>query len=81
MRPMRSRISPAALFVNVTARMLARVDALDVDQSRDPRRQHAGLSRTGAGEHEQRAVDVEHGLALRRVEAGGQLFIEQHRHQ
>ena len=60
---------------------LPRVDAFDVDQSRDARRQHARLSRAGAGEDEQRAVDVQHGFPLRRVEPGGQFFIEQHRHQ
>ena len=60
---------------------LPRIDAFDVDETRDARREHARLSRTGAGEDEQRAVDVKHGLALRRIQSGGQLFFEQHRHQ
>ena len=70
---MRSRISPAALFVNVTARICARIDAVDVDQPRDARGEHARLARAGAGEHEERSVDVQHGLALRGVEPGEQL--------
>ena len=32
------------------------------------RREHAGLAGARAREHEQRAVDVQHGLALRRVQ-------------
>ena len=67
---MRSRISPAALFVNVTARICARIDAVDVDQARDARGEHARLAGAGAGEHEQRAVDVQHGFALRGIESG-----------
>ena len=60
---------------------VSRIDAFDVDQPRDARREHARLARAGAGEHEQRAVDVQHGLALRRIESGGQLFFfNQRRH-
>ena len=59
---------------------LARIDALDVDQARDARREHARLAGTRAGEHEQRTVHVQHRFALRGIESGGQLFFEQHRH-
>jgi hypothetical protein len=60
---------------------LPRVDAFDVDQASDARRQHARLARSRAGENEQWSIDVQHSLALRRVQAGGQFFFEQHRHQ
>ena len=47
-----------------------RVDAVMLDQARDARGEHAGLSGARAGEHEQRAVDVQHRFALRGVESG-----------
>jgi hypothetical protein len=47
---------------------VSRIDAFDVDQSSDARRENAGLARSRAGENEQRPVDVQHGLALRRIQ-------------
>ena len=61
----RSRISWAALFVNVIARIsLARAwpRALEVG---DAVREDARLAGAGAGEDEQRAVAVDDGVALR----------------
>ena len=51
---MRSRISAAALLVNVTARICHGAHALDADEVRDAVREHARLARAGAGEDEQR---------------------------
>ena len=51
----RSRISPAALFVKVTARMLAGLDAAR-DQVRDARGDHARLAGARAGQDQQRAL-------------------------
>jgi hypothetical protein len=59
----------------------ARVNPFDVDEAGDARRQHAGLPRAGAGQNQQRSVDVQHGFALRRIESGGEFFLEQRRHQ
>jgi hypothetical protein len=60
---------------------LPRVDAFDVDQPRDARREDARFPRARAGEDQERAVDVQHGFALRRVQTGGELFFQQSRHQ
>jgi hypothetical protein len=49
---MRPRISPAALFVNVTARHAVRRHALDLHQPRDALHQHARLAAARAREHE-----------------------------
>jgi hypothetical protein len=48
---------------------LRRVDLVVFDQAGDARREHARLPRPGAGEHEGRALVVEHRGALRGVEA------------
>ena len=66
---MRSRISPAALLVNVTARIRLGSTPVLVDQARDARGEDARLAGAGAGEDEQGAFDVQHGLALRGVES------------
>ena len=78
---MRSRISPAALFVNVTARIwrgstpstsirrAMRVVSTRVFPEPAP-------ASTSIG-----PFDVQDGFALRRVESGGQLFFEQRWHQ
>ena len=58
----RSRISSAALFVNVTADDRARVGAA-LDEARQAVRDDPGLARAGAGEDEERALVVEDGLA------------------
>ena len=64
----RSRISPAALLVNVTARMCAGSTPRSCDQLRDPQGQHPGLARSRARQHQERPVTVLHRLPLRRVE-------------
>ena len=46
----------------------AGIHAVLVDQPREPRREHPRLARSGTGQHEQRSVDVQHGLALGGVE-------------
>ena len=69
-RAMRSRISPAALLVKVMARMASAGDPGLADQPRDAVGQDARLAAAGAGQHEQRAVAVEDGLALGGIEAG-----------
>ncbi len=51
----RSRISPAALLVKVTARMLAGSTPRE-SEVRDARGDHARLARAGAGQDEQRAL-------------------------
>ncbi len=48
---------------------LVRPHAVRPDQVRDTVREHAGLARAGAGDDEERPVDVEHGVALCRIEA------------
>ena len=59
----------------------ARVDAVLLDEARDARREHARLAGARAGEHEQRPVDVQHGLALRRVQALEQRIVGRNVHQ
>ncbi len=51
------------------------------DQVRDPVGEHTSLARPGAGDDEERAVDVQHGLALGRVEACEQLLVRRDRHE
>ena len=53
---MRSRISPAALFVNVTARMLRALTPSMSTQARDARGEDSRLARPRAGQDEQRTV-------------------------
>ena len=67
--PTRSRISSAALLVNVMARIRDGCDAL-VDQVGDAVREHPRLARAGAGDDEQRAVAVHDGVELIGVESG-----------
>ena len=64
MRPTRAFISPAALLVKVTAKMRCDRHPMLLDEVDDARREHPGLARAGAGEHEHGAVDVLHGLTL-----------------
>ena len=66
----RSRISPAALFVNVIARISFGLHADRVDQVRDAVREDARLAGARAGDHEQRAFGGEHRLALRGIQVG-----------
>ena len=54
---------------------LVRPDAVGPDQVRHPVGEHPGLPRARAGDDEQRAVDVEDGLALGRVEVGEELLV------
>ena len=54
---------------------LVRLDAVGADQVRDPVGEHARLARAGAGDDEQRPLDVEHGLALGRVEVGEEVLV------
>ena len=70
----RSRISPAALLVNVIARISFGLARVGGDQVGDPVGQHAGLARPGAGQDQQRPVAVGDGLALGLVEPGEQGF-------
>ena len=65
----RSRISAAALFVNVIARISLGAGLVGAQQVRDPVREHAGLARAGAGQDQQRALAVGDGVALGRVQA------------
>ncbi len=51
----------------------ARSDAARPDQVGDAVRQHAGLARPGAGQHEQRAARMRNGLALRWVQGREQI--------
>ena len=69
----RARISPAALLVNVRARMFLPGDPLP-HQVGDPPGDHPRLARARAGQDEQGAVDVGDGLAL----GGGQVGEEVH---
>ena len=66
--PMRSFISRAALLVKVTARICARPRAAGGEDMREPRGQHARLAGARAGQHQHRAVERLHGLALLGVE-------------
>ena len=69
---MRSRISPAALLVKVTARIELGRDARS-QQVGDASGDHPRLARAGPGQDEQRAVDMGDGLALRGREIGEQV--------
>ena len=66
--PTRSRISCAALLVNVIARISPGARAARVDQPRDPVGEHPRLARARAGEHEQRPAGMLDGLPLGLVE-------------
>ena len=59
-----SRISPAALFVNVIARISFGFAPDRGDQVRDAVREHARLARARAGDDEQRPLGVQDRLAL-----------------
>ena len=65
---MRLRISAAALFVNVTARMPWGETPSTCDQPFDAVREHARLAAARAGEHERRHERRGDRLALRIVE-------------
>ena len=54
---------------------LVRLHAVRADQVGDPMREDAGLARARAGDDEKRPVDVEHRLALGRIEAGEELLV------
>ena len=69
----RSRISAAALLVNVIAMIFAGVHAALPEQVGDPAGQHPGLARSGARHHQQRATGVGDGFALGRVEVVEQI--------
>ena len=69
---MRSFISPAALLVKVMATISCGCTLVRLDEVGDAVGEHAGLARAGAGEDEQRALEVGDGLALGLVEAGEQ---------
>ncbi len=64
----RPRISPAALFVNVTARMPCGDALFRLDDPRDPMGEHAGLAAARAGEHQNRPHRGGDRLTLRVVE-------------
>ena len=63
MRSSRSRISPAALFVNVIARIPLGFTPCARSEMRDAVGENARLARACAGDDEERAVDVEDGWA------------------
>ena len=65
---MRCRISAAALFVNVTARMPCGETPSTCDQPFDAVREHARLAAARAGEHERGQERRGDRLALRIVE-------------
>ena len=67
---MRSFISRAALLVKVTARIWHGQRLAGGDDVGEAGGQHRGLAGAGAGQHQHRAFGRQHGLALRRVEAG-----------
>ncbi len=67
----RSRISAAALLVNVIARILTGGTPW-CDQVGDAVGEHAGLARPGAGDHQQRPVLVDDRVELVGVEALGE---------
>ena len=73
-RSTRSRISSAALLVNVIARISLGLRLVGVDQEGDPVGQHARLAAAGAGEDQQRPLAVRDRLALGLVEALQQLL-------
>ena len=64
----RSRISAAALFVNVIARISGRLRADRGEQVRDAAREHARLAGARAGDHEQRPFGRQDGLPLGRIQ-------------
>ena len=64
----RVRISSAALFVNVTARISSLLRVSLGKQVRDTLRDDARLAGAGAGKDEQRSVDVQNGVALFGIE-------------
>ena len=70
MPSIRSRISPAALFVNVIARISFGSTPLRREQVRDAVGEHARLPRARAGDHEQRPLGGRDGLALGVVQVG-----------
>ena len=47
---------------------VARLEAAVLDQVGDLLRDHPGLARAGAGQHQQRAIEVAYCFALRRIE-------------
>ena len=63
------RISPAALFVKVMARMLRRAHAL-AEQVGDAARDDAGFAAAGPGEDEQRPLEMSDGFLLGGREVG-----------
>ena len=67
---MRSRISCAALFVNVIARISFGSTPCVCEQVRDAVGEHARLARARAGDHEHRPLGGRDGLALGLVQVG-----------
>ena len=67
-RSVRAFISPAALLVNVTARIASEGDALVQDQVGDAVGDDAGLAAARAGQDQDGAVGGQHRLALLRVQ-------------
>ena len=59
---------------------LVRLHAVRADQVGDAVGEHARLPRPGAGDHEQRPVDVERGLALGGIELGEELLVRRDGH-
>jgi hypothetical protein len=68
--PTRSCISRAALLVKVIAAMLLGTEAAGLDQVDNLFGDHPRLSRTGAGQDQQRTVEVADRFTLRKVEDG-----------
>ena len=60
----RSRISSAALLVNVMARIRIGIDAVLADQVGDAVGEDAGLAGAGAGDDQQGALGVDHRIEL-----------------
>ena len=69
----RVRISPAALLVNVTARIAVGLGEPLADEVRDAVRDDAGLAGARARENQQRAFGLEDGFLLFGIEAGEQV--------
>ena len=65
----RSRISAAALLVNVMARICQGVTPRSPSMWAMRKVEHAGLARAGAGEHQQRALGGQDRLALSGIKA------------
>ncbi len=59
---------------------LVRPHAVRADQVSDPVREHAGLPGARSGDDEERAVDVQNGLALGRIEVGEEVFVGRDAH-